>query len=428
MVAGGGMIGTAAATAIAKLVGLQDHKIVLLESAPRKEIQLTEQYSNRVSALSPSTVHLLDRLGAWDIIRSVRCQPVSQMKVWDFCSSATIVFDEEDGGGDNGEPLSYLVENDLTVKSLTEVMESCPNVEVRYGAKVKSYAIPSLQDQETMPKENVVIELEDGDEIEASLLVGADGVQSLVRKTLETEGDYISWLYGQMGLVGTLTLEPCDDNVTAWQRFLPSGPVAILPLDPTTSSLVWTVDKEDAPRLIKMDEELFVESLNTALTSRAGEQGIASAITDGLGSLLGQVDRPCPPIITGVTNRAAFPLGFGHSPRYIGPRTLLVGDSAHRVHPLAGQGANLGFGDVRELTDQVQAMVLDGAGLGHRDYLKHYETARQRHNVPTMLGMDGLQKLYSTDLPPLVILRSLGLSLTAASRPLRKLIQAHAAA
>merc|ERR1712192_319327 len=98
----------------------------------------------------------------------------------------------------------------------------------------------------------------------------------------------------------------------------------------------------------------------------------------------------------------------------------------HRVHPLAGQGANLGFGDVCELADQVQEMVLVGAGLGHRDYLKRYESARLQHNVPTMLGIDGLQKLYCTSLPPLVIARSLGLALTSASTPLRNLLQSHA--
>ena len=167
--------------------------------------------------------------------------------------------------------------------------------------------------------------------------------------------------------------------------------------------------------------------MNLSLTSRSGEQGLALLLTKGVRAVLGGGERLAPPTVTGVCQRAAFPLGFGHSPFYVGPRTALVGDSAHRVHPLAGQGANLGFGDVCELANQVQAMVLDGAGLGHRDYLKKYESARLQHNVPTMLGIDGLQKLYCTSLPPLVMARSLGLALTAASTPLRNLLQSHAA-
>lgn len=352
------------------------------------------------------------------------------MQIWESCSDASIDFDEGDGGHVD-DPLAYLVENDLTIKSLTEVMESCPNIEVRYGAKVKSYNIPKLDDLKQASTDAVTIELEGGDTIDTSLLVGADGFQSLVRRTLEKEGEYVSWQYNQMGIVATLTLDSSPDcgNTTAWQRFLPNGPIALLPLDHSHSSLVWTVDKEDAPTLVKMEENIFVEKLNSALHARSEEQGLALAITNSIGATFGgQRGRLSPPLVTNALGRAAFPLGFGHSPRYIGSRTVLVGDSAHRVHPLAGQGANLGFGDVRELMEQVQDMVLDGAGLGHRDYLKHYETARQRHNVPTMLGMDALQKLYCTSLPPVVMIRSLGLSLTSACSPLRKMIQAHAAA
>ena len=363
VIAGGGMVGTAAAATIAKLAGLQNHKIVLLESSPRKEISLSPEYSNRVAALSPSTVELLDRLGAWQLIQQVRTQPVRRMKVWESCSDSAITF-----GDEVGEPLATLVENDLTVKALTEVNEACPNVEIRYGAKVESYRIPSLQDCEQVPGEAVVIEMEGGERLEAGLLVGADGFSSLVRRSLQKEEQHVSWQYSQMGLVATLALAPSSSpNVTAWQRFLPSGPLAVLPLSATTSSLVWTVAKGDVAALLSLSEEAFLEAVNTALYSRKGEQGMALAINQGLSSLLGgREDRPAPPTVTGVSQRAAFPLGFGHSPRYIGARAALVGDSAHRVHPLAGQGANLGFGDVRELAEQVQAMVRDGAGLGHR--------------------------------------------------------------
>jgi len=424
VVSGGGMVGTAAAATIAKLAGMQNKKIILLESSPLKKYSLPQVPSNRVAALSPATVSLLDRLGAWQIIKRMRAQPIKRMKVWESCSDAAIAF----GGGEQDEPLAHIVENDLTVNALTEVTQSCSNVDVRYGAKVKSYSIPDLQHSQQVPTSPVKIELENGDEIECELLVGADGGQSLVRKSLGRDKDMLAWQYHQMGLVATLQISSDEANVTAWQRFLPSGPIALLPLGPTSSSLVWTVPKSELQGLLSLGDENFVEAVNLGLTSRLGEQGLALALTKGVQTLLGGEERPNPPTVVNVSQRAAFPLGFGHSPYYVGPRTALVGDSAHRVHPLAGQGANLGFGDVCELADQVQGMILDGAGLGHRDYLKMYESARLQHNVPTMLGIDGLQKLYCNSLPPLVIARSLGLALTAASTPLKKLLQSHAAA
>ena len=128
-----------------------------------------------------------------------------------------------------------------------------------------------------------------------------------------------------------------------------------------------------------------------------------------------------------MANRAAFPLGFGHSHRYIGPRTILIGDAAHRVHPLAGQGVNLGFGDVTSLASCVEDSLREGGLLGQREYLAQYETERQRHNLTTMMGIDGLQRLYCSDWTPLVMARSLGLMATEACDPVKKMLMKHAA-
>ena len=131
--------------------------------------------------------------------------------------------------------------------------------------------------------------------------------------------------------------------------------------------------------------------------------------------------------ISGVANRAAFPLGFGHSHRYIGPRTVLLGDAAHRVHPLAGQGVNLGFGDVASLASVVEDSLREGGRLGQQSYLAQYETERQRHNLATMAGIDGLQRLYCTAWTPLVMARTLGLMATEACDPVKKMFMKHAA-
>jgi len=254
--------------------------------------------------------------------------------------------------------------------------------------------------------------------------------RSLVRRCLGC--DYVGWEYDQVGVVATLHIQShTGDNITAWQRFLPSGPVALLPLDAHTSSLVWTVSKDMAKQMVQMEDKVFIENLNRALLGRENENSMVNSISEGFELLLNSVlpsqrSYESPPIVKGVMNRAAFPLGFGHSSRYIGSRTALVGDAAHRVHPLAGQGVNLGFGDVACLAEVVEGMVMEGGGLGHHEYLCQYETERQRHNLATMVGVDALQKLYCTDNIPLVLARSLGITATNAAGPVKNLIRQHA--
>merc|ERR550519_1462598 len=409
VVAGGGMVGSAAAAALGKLACMQDRKIILLEATPEKEIVLGKNYSNRVSALSPSSVQLLTKLGAWDLIKNVRVGPVMEMKVWDSCSTAAIQFGANEFDV-RQEPLNFIVENDLTVKALTEVLQVCDNVEVKYNAKVKQYHLPNKDEKESRPKEAVEVELEGGEMITTQLLVGADGFRSLVRSSIGC--DYVGWQYDQMGLVATLNVEVHGStNETAWQRFLPTGPVALLPLSDNHSSLVWTVNKDMSKEMIDVDEEMFINKLNIALTGKQEEDYLVETVSKGFQLILNsflptQKLGDVVPLVTGVANRAAFPLGFGHSTRYIGPRTVLIGDAAHRVHPLAGQGVNLGFGDVATLAEVVEGMVVDGGGLGHQEYLCQYETERQRHNLLTMAGVDSLQKLYCTDNIPLVLARS----------------------
>lgn len=278
----------------------------------------------------------------------------------------------------------------------------------------------------------MLVELEDGSIIETPLLVGADGFRSLVRQSIAS--DYVSWEYQQMGLVATLDVEThTRENVTAWQRFLPTGPVALLPLTSTKSSLVWTLDTRLTRAMAELEPDIFITRLNTALTSNQEHDSLVTTVTDRFSDFLkvvsprsGESFEP-PPTVTGVANRAAFPLGFGHSHRYIGPRTILIGDAAHRVHPLAGQGVNLGFGDVISLASCVEDSLREGGRLGQRDYLAQYETERLRHNLTTMMGIDGLQRLYCSDWTPLVMARSLGLMATEACDPVKKMFMKHAA-
>ncbi|XP_022902305.2 ubiquinone biosynthesis monooxygenase COQ6, mitochondrial [Onthophagus taurus] len=247
---------------------------------------------------------------------------------------------------------------------------------------------------------------------------------------------YVSWNYNQMGLVATLQLsETTDQNTIAWQRFLPTGPVALLPLNSKQSSLVWSNTPENVKHLLKLPNDQFIDELNSALFKTFQRNNIvqeANKILDTFFKLINlppNCMRQLPPSVCDVVegSRAAFPLGFGHAANYVGKNVALVGDAAHRVHPLGGQGVNLGFGDVECLNEILSEAVYSGRKLGSLLDLKEYETKRQRHNVPTMLALDGLQKLYSTEAAPAVLLRSLGLQITHALSPIKRAIIQQAA-
>jgi len=272
--------------------------------------------------------------------------------------------------------------------------------------------------------------LDSGHSIQTNLLIGSDGNRSLVRQRLGV--DAMSWEYGSMGVVATLKLtEDLPENHTAFQRFLPTGPLALLPLNQKFTSLVWTLPIEEAKKKIAMPENEFVDDLEKNLWDNSNKNELVNMATQGFDALIKNVlghhhQSKLPPRIKGAVNRAGFPLGFIHSTRYVGPRTVLVGDAAHRVHPLAGQGVNLGFGDVVTLTRIIDESIKDGAGLGNQSYLNEYETERQRHNIPTMFSIDALEKLYSSTFAPVVLARSLGVQATDSMGPLKKLLMSHA--
>eukprot|EP00088_Acartia_fossae_P005443 TRINITY_DN12416_c0_g1_i15.p1 TRINITY_DN12416_c0_g1~~TRINITY_DN12416_c0_g1_i15.p1 ORF type:complete len:464 (+),score=60.45 TRINITY_DN12416_c0_g1_i15:37-1428(+) len=431
VVSGGGMVGAACALAIAHLPVNSNRKIVLLEGSPKRTIDIKPEYSNRVVALNPSSIQMLKDINAWPTIEKHRYNPVRRMRVWDACSEAAITFQNSDNL-DQSEPLSYIIENDLVQKGLNEQLDNCDNIKVINSAKVKDYKFPDQKDNESVAEGVVNIELESGERLETEFLIGADGFKSLVRQKLEL--DTVGWEYNYTGVVSTLQLEnDQQENNTAYQRFLPTGPIAVLPLGPKHSSLVWSMPSSLAKQKIQLSEQEFVDEVNAALRTDLHQNEIVNSVAKGLGLILesfqaaGAKDKaPTLPQITGAKNRAGFPLGFSHSHRYIGPRTVLVGDAAHRVHPLAGQGVNLGFGDVMSLASIVEKCLQDGASLGDRSYLLEYETERQRHNVPTMFSIDSLHRLYTTTFTPVVLARSLGLQLTDAIGPVKKVLMSHA--
>ncbi|XP_041810092.1 ubiquinone biosynthesis monooxygenase COQ6, mitochondrial [Chelmon rostratus] len=429
IISGGGMVGSAMACSLGKDPNLSGKKILLLEAGNKKVMdKVPDTYSTRVSSISPGSATILSNIGAWEHIANMRCKPYKKMQVWDACSDALITFDKEN----LQDEMAYIVENDIVVAALTKQLDSLSdNVQVKYRSKVVQYAWPMPHHAaDSIPW--VQVKLASGDTVQTKLLIGADGPNSMVRRELGIPT--VKWNYDQSAVVAVLHLsEPTENNV-AWQRFLPTGPIAMLPLSDTESSLVWSTSHRLAEELLEMDEESFVDAINSAFWSNENQSELIetagslfrnamSAIMPSAGSL-----RQLPPSVAGIgpKTRVMFPLGMGHASEYIRHRVALIGDAAHRVHPLAGQGANLGFGDVACLTQLLSQAAFNGKDLGAIQHLLQYETERQRHNLPMMAAIDLMKHLYSTNAAPVVLLRTFGLQATNMLPALKEQIMAFA--
>ncbi|XP_028294242.1 ubiquinone biosynthesis monooxygenase COQ6, mitochondrial [Gouania willdenowi] len=415
IISGGGMVGSAMACSLGMDPNLEGKRILLLEAGHKKVMdRVPDAYSTRVSSISPGSATLLSGIGAWDHISKMRCKPYKKMQVWDACSDALIIFDKEN----LQDEMAYIVENDIVVAAITKQLDSLTdNVEVKYRTKVVKYTWPTPpQASDIVPW--VQVTLANGETLHTKLLIGADGPNSMVRRELGIPT--VKWNYDQSAVVAVLHLsEPTENNV-AWQRFLPTGPIAMLPLSDTESSLVWSTSHQHAEELLQLDQESFVDAINSAFWSNENQselietagtmfRSVLSAIIPSAGS-----PRQLPPSVAGIVpkTRVMFPLGMGHASEYIRHRVALIGDAAHRVHPLAGQGANLGFGDVACLTQLLSQAAFNGKDLGSLQHLLHYETERQRHNLPMMATIDLMKRLYSTNVAPVVLLRTFGLQAT----------------
>ena len=361
---GGGMVGVALAGLLAK----QGKHVAVIEAYKVKKVLKKEPFDLRVSAISKASQKAFIDVGAWDAIVAMRVSPYEKMVVWDAAGDGLVEFD----AAQLGEPeLGHIIENRAIQYALLKT--------VKQDERIKVYCPDSLR-HFSVEDDQVLVELDSGKQLSAQLLVGADGANSRVRELAKI--DFERDDYGQSGLVTVVKTQKHHD-FTAWQRFQPTGPVAFLPLPDGSSSIVWTLPSDRADYYLSRTDDDFKVALAEALDHKLGE-------------------------VTAVGQRAAFPLKGSQAKEYVKPRIALVGDAAHTIHPLAGQGVNLGLKDAVELA---QVLSVTNKDLGSFKLLRRYERARRGDNVLTMRAMEGFRLLFGHSATPVKTLRNLGMKL-----------------
>ena len=372
IIAGGGMVGSTLACLLAK-AGKQ---MAVLEAYEPPVFTADDVYDLRVSAISRASQRALMQAGAWEGVVSRRASPYEAMVVWDATGNGEIRFD----AADLGEPdLGHIVENRIIQLALLDTLRQLPNVD---------FYCPERITQFTLESTHVSVSLQSGQTLQGYLLVGADGAQSRVRELAGIDLNIQD--YGQKGLVCVVKTE-FPHQATAWQRFMPSGPLAFLPLGDGSSSIVWTLPSVPADTMVRKETEEFRRELAQALDYRLGE-------------------------IQAVGTRAAFSLRGRHAYPYVQERIALIGDAAHTIHPLAGQGVNLGIKDAVELAHQV---LYAGTDPGSLKVLRAYERARRGDNILTQKTMEGFRLLFGNNLTPWKLLRNSGLKIVNQLGPVK---------
>lgn len=370
IIVGGGIVGLT----VALLLSNSDQRIALLDKKAYVASFKAEQYDMRVSAITPASIKLFEQLAVWPEMVSLRVSPFTHMEVWDGDGRGRISFDAASIGA---KTLGYIIENNVMLQVLWQRVLASAQIEVIRGVELQR-----LQRHEG----NAMIELQATDRaFSAPLIIGADGAQSWLRQAAHidiTERDY-----QHHALVCTVKTEK-PHYKTARQAFMPQGPLAFLPLEAShLSSIVWSSAPTHIQSLMELSDEAFALALAEAFQYQLGT-------------------------IVEVGVRATFPLIKRHVQHYVQAGLALVGDAAHTLHPLAGQGLNLGLADAALLAQLVLQDYAHKHGRVKYSTLRRYERARKADNVTMLAAMDGFKQLFGNDVPLLKWLRQRGLNLT----------------
>jgi 2-octaprenyl-6-methoxyphenol hydroxylase len=380
VIAGGGLVGLSLAIALAR-AGVQT---VVLDGEDPARMRSAE-FDGRVCSVAYGSKRVLDGIGVWAGM-APEAEPILEIRVSDKEAPLFLHYDHRDVGD---EPLGWIVENRVTRTALLDAAAECPNL---------THLAPVSVDSFTPAGERIDARLADGRVVSARLAVAADGRRSRLREAAGI--GTVEWSYNQTGIVCTVRHERPHRGI-AHERFLPAGPFAILPMTGQRSSLVWTERSDLVPHLLGLDAAGF----HAELVARFGD-------------FLGEVEMAGP--------RWTYPLSLVHAKRYAGERLALAGDAAHGIHPIAGQGFNLGVRDVAVLAELIVDRHRLGLDIGAPDLLARYERWR-RFDVTTIIAVcDGLNRLFSNDIAPVRLARDIGLAAVNRAPPLKRLFMRHA--
>lgn len=453
---GGGPAGLSFLSALRSHPATQALKIALIDSQDLTTSRTGNDeasYSNRCSSLTPSSLSFLKAIGAWEKVEGARTQPYHAMDVWDGVSGSKIHFDSADkqprglldslaemvpGSRFQASRRQYetsaddavvatMCENSNLTSALLQRVKEAATVQMWDKTKVASIDLgpESAADDEKAPdlSQWPVVSTTSHGPIAARLLVGADGANSPVRHFAGIPSH--GWDYNQHGVVATLDLDRAHDFRTAYQRFLPTGPIALLPLPGNKASLVWSTTPSHATLLKTLSPENLTAAVNAAFRLLLVDinyilSANLSASTSPAEEYTWRLSATSPtatglptafPIVQGVQEGsvASFPLKMRHADTYTGHRIALLGDAAHTIHPLAGQGLNLGLADAESLAKQIIYGVEHGMDIGSSWCLDGYNGERWAANNAMIGVVDKLKKVYSASSGPVVWGRSLGL-------------------
>lgn len=391
VIVGGGMVGSmlAAALSSATETAPAGLNVAVLENQPPQPFEPGSHppYDIRVSALSVATQRMLEHVGAWQGVLQRRACPYREMLVWDGEAEGRTHFHAADV---NAPELGHIVENRVIQLALLDRLRIADNV---------TYLCPASLVAFNATEHVVQCELSEGHPpITTRLLVGADGARSTVRQLAGIDMQRDS--YPQHALVATVETELPQQQIT-WQRFQPTGPEAFLPLCGSRASMVWYHTEEEVRRLRELEDYAFIEAMEAAFPSE-----------------LGRIIR--------VTERGSFPIAKAHAQRYVSNRVALIGDAAHTVHPLAGQGVNLGMLDAAALAEVLTNALAGKKDLGSHRVLRRYERWRRGENSLMISVLDGFYHAFKPQPAPVQTIRSAALNIADQGGPLKRFVMRYA--
>lgn len=369
---GGGMVGAITALLLSK----NETNVAVIETQEQTSYSRKNERTLRVSAISQHNLSLFKSLGLLDLMQSNRMGYYKHMHVWDNHSTGDVAFESP-----SNEPLGAMVENNQIIAAAQQLLLERANVDVHFATSIQSFE---------QSERKVRVQLDSGEAIQSYVLIGADGARSQVRTALGIEIDQKP--YHQHGLVAYLQIGNAPEQ-TALQAFNQGGPVGLLPMNEGLFSMVWSLPETEVDQWLTCDEKKFINGLKVHINRDFGEIQLKS-------------------------KRAAFPLNKTYAADYYKNRAVLVGDAAHTIHPLAGQGVNLGFGDAERLV-----ISLSGIKLKDNDELagalKKYQRASKAEAHKTAETMHALHHLFTNQSAPIKMLRAFGMNRLNQINPLK---------